>query len=199
MEGGDWPEASTLAEQGLSIVRDAHLDDYGTSGLLYGAAARLAIHWGDARRARQALAEARRLRARLMQTLPYLAVQARLELARAHIALTDVAGASTALREVEDLLRRRPNLGVLARDAGELRSRLDGLRAKVVGASSLTAAELRLLPWLATHHSFHEIGVQLRLSPHTVKSQAMAIYRKFGVSSRSQAIQLASNLGLLAA
>jgi LuxR family transcriptional regulator, maltose regulon positive regulatory protein len=67
----------------------------------------------------------------------------------------------------------------------------------VIGASSLTAAELRLLPLLATHYSFREIGERLHLSPHTVKTQAIAIYRKLGVSSRSQAIQHAQDLGLL--
>ena len=58
----------------------------------------------------------------------------------------------------------------------------------VPGASSLTSAELRVLPMLATHLSFPEIGTDLFLSPHTVKSQAMSIYRKLGASSRSQAV-----------
>jgi LuxR family transcriptional regulator, maltose regulon positive regulatory protein len=48
-----------------------------------------------------------------------------------------------------------------------------------------------------THHSFREIGQRLHLSQHTVKSQAMSIYRKFSVSSRSEAIQRADDLGLL--
>ncbi len=39
---------------------------------------------------------------------------------------------------------------------------------------------------LATHLSFPEIGADLFLSPHTVKSQAMSIYRKLGASSRSR-------------
>jgi LuxR family maltose regulon positive regulatory protein len=43
------------------------------------------------------------------------------------------------------------------------------------------------------------MGQHLHLSPHTVKSQAMSIYRKLGVSSRSHAIQRARTLGLLAA
>jgi LuxR family maltose regulon positive regulatory protein len=70
-------------------------------------------------------------------------------------------------------------------------------RASVIGSSSLAEAELRLLPRLATHHSFREIGEQLHVPPHTVKMQAIAIYRKLGVSSRSQAIQRAQHLGLL--
>jgi DNA-binding CsgD family transcriptional regulator len=33
------------------------------------------------------------------------------------------------------------------------------------------------------------MGNRLCLSPHTVKSQALSIYRKLGVTSRGQAIQ----------
>ena len=64
------------------------------------------------------------------------------------------------------------------------------------GGLSLTTAELRLLPLLATHLTFREIGERLYLSQHTVKTQAMSIYRKLGVSSRSQAVQRAQQLGL---
>ena len=67
----------------------------------------------------------------------------------------------------------------------------------VPGVSSLTGAELRVLPMLATHLSFSEIGAGLFLSPHTVKSQAMSIYRKLGASSRSQAVARSRELGLL--
>jgi LuxR family maltose regulon positive regulatory protein len=61
----------------------------------------------------------------------------------------------------------------------------------------LTIAELRILPMLATHLSFPEIGAELFLSPHTVKSQAMSLYRKLGVTSRSQAVARARDIGLL--
>jgi LuxR family maltose regulon positive regulatory protein len=39
---------------------------------------------------------------------------------------------------------------------------------------------------------------RLYVSPHTVKSQAISLYRKLGVSSRSQAIQRLQQTGLLA-
>jgi LuxR family maltose regulon positive regulatory protein len=199
MEREEWIEAESHAERARSAVREAHLDDYVSSVLVYAAAARVAIHRGDARQAHEDLARAQRLRPQLTYVLPVFAVQARLELVRAYVALTDVAGARTVLREADDVLRRRPHLGILARQADELRSQLGNIRAEVIGASSLTAAELRLLPLLSTHYSFREIGERLHLSPHTVKSQAMSVYRKFGVSSRSQAIDRARMLGLLAA
>ena len=66
-----------------------------------------------------------------------------------------------------------------------------------LGASSLTAAELRVLPLLATHLSFPEIGAALFLSPNTVKSQAISLYRKLGVATRSQAVARSRELALL--
>jgi len=193
----DWSQAEILAERARSIARRAWLEEYVTSVLLYAAAARVAIHRGDLARAREDLARAQRLRPQITYALPFYAVQTRLELARAYLALSDAAAARTMLREVDELLQRRPDLGILRRQAEELRARLDALRVDTVGASSLTAAELRLLRLLGTHHSFPAIGEQLYLSRHTVKSHAMSIYRKLGVSSRSEAIQRARDLGLL--
>jgi LuxR family transcriptional regulator, maltose regulon positive regulatory protein len=193
----DWSQAEVLAERARSIARRAWLEEYVTSALLFAAAARVAIHRGAAARAREDLARAQRLRPQITYALPFYAVQTRLELASAYLALSDTAAVRTMLREVDELLQRRPDLGILRRQAEELRARLDALRVEAVGASSLTAAELRLLRLLGTHHSFRVMGEQLYLSRHTVKSHAMSIYRKLGVSSRSEAIQRARDLGLV--
>ena len=42
-----------------------------------------------------------------------------------------------------------------------------------------------------------EIGERLFVSRHTVKTQAMSIYRKLGVSSRAEAVDAARGIGLL--
>jgi DNA-binding CsgD family transcriptional regulator len=93
------------------------------------------------------------------------------------------------MREIDEPLTRRPELGTLAGEAAALRAQLSKERGpSIPTASALTAAELRVLPMLATHQSFPEIGAEMFLSPHTVKSQAMSIYRKLGASSRNQAV-----------
>lgn len=66
-----------------------------------------------------------------------------------------------------------------------------------MGASSLTTAELRVLTLLPTHLTYREIGQRLYVSRNTVKSQAMAVYRKLGVSSRSEAIDRVQELRFL--
>ena len=193
------PEDLALGHQEASeLLGNAQLDaDPGEVGALLDAVlARLAIHRGDVPRARSALARAEDLRRRLTYALPHLAVQVRLELAHTYLALTDVAAAKRALWEVDNVFRQRPDLGVLRGQAEELRAQLGAMRTGAMGASSLTAAEVRLLRLLGTYYSFREVGGQLHLSQHTVKSQALSIYRKFGVSSRSEAIQYARDLGL---
>ena len=155
--------------------------------------ARLALHRGDAPATRQQLVSAQRLRPLLTYALPHLAVQARIELTRVHLALGDLAGARTLMQEIDQLLKRRPGLGTLVGEAEALRARLAQERgSSIPGASALTAAELRLLPLLCTHLSFPEISRELFLSPHTVKSEMKAIYRKLGVSSRTQAVSRGS-------
>jgi len=60
----------------------------------------------------------------------------------------------------------------------------------------LTAAELRLLPLLTTHLSYQEIGERLYVSRNTVKTHALSVFRKLGVSSRSEAVERAEEIGL---
>ena len=160
--------------------------------------ARVALHRGDAPAARQELVSAQRLRHLLTYALPHFAVQARIELTRVHFALGDLTGARTLMREIDDLLKRRPGLGTLVGEAGALRARLAKERgSSIPGASALTAAELRLLPLLSTHLSFAEIGAELFLSPNTAKTHAVSIYRKLNAGTRSQAVSRARELGLL--
>ena len=198
MAHSDWSHAEALADQARAVLRRARREESFVTPLVCAVQARTALHRGDIAAARQELVSAQRMRHELTYALPYLAVQARIELARACIALTDLAGARTLMREADELLRQRPGLGTLAGEAGALQAQLSRLRGPdAPGASALTAAELRLLPILATHLSYPQIAEQMSLSRHTVKAEATSIYRKLGASSRNQAVTRARDLGLL--
>ena len=194
---GDWVEAGALAEQADSVMRRSHMQEYPPNALVHVALARVAIHRHEGSRVSGLLVSAQRLRPRLTHVLATLSVQVRLQLAWAYVAIVDIAGARAMLREVDGLLRRGPDFGTLASDADDLRSRLKSARTDTPGASTLTTAELRLLPLLPTHLSFPEIGERLHISRHTVKSQVMSIYRKLDVTSRNSAVGRAGELGLL--
>jgi LuxR family maltose regulon positive regulatory protein len=137
------------------------------------------------------------LRPSLTAAIPWVAVPARLHAVRAHVALGDAAAARTLLLEVSDVLRVRPDLGSYTVDAAGLQQIVREMHSGAVGAGTLTAAEIRLLAFLPTHLTFREIAERLYVSPHTVKTQAISIYAKLGVSSRRGAIEVAVAAGLL--
>jgi LuxR family maltose regulon positive regulatory protein len=198
MARGEWSRAEGLAEQARSTLHEAGIEDSYATTLVCAVAARVALHSGDIQTAHQHLVNAQRTRALLTYAIPHMAVQARIELIRVHLAFGDLAGARTLMQEVNELLKRRPGLGSLVGEAQALRDRLAEERgSSTPGASSLTAAELRLLPMLSTHLSFAEIAAEMFLSRHTISSQAMSIYRKLGAGSRSQAVARSRDMGLL--
>jgi LuxR family transcriptional regulator, maltose regulon positive regulatory protein len=193
-----WGRAEDFTGQARAVLRRAGIEDSYATPLVSAVRARVTMHRGDAEAARQQLVSAQRQRHLLTYALPYFAVQARMELIRVHLALADLAGARTLMREVDELLRRRPDLGNLAGEATALGARVSAEHGpSAAGASALTGAELRLLPLLATHQSFPEIASEMFLSRHTIKSQAVSIYRKLGAVSRSQAVTRSRELGLL--
>jgi len=195
---GAWGEAGRCARASQALVEEAGLGDYSSSAIAHVATARVAVHEARPEDARAALTRAHRLRPLLDHGLPWLTVQVGLELTRAHLALADAAAARTILTETEHVLELRPHLGCLVEDARELRERVAATSgAGGAWAMSLTGAELRLLPFLATHLMFPEIASRLFISRNTVKSEAVSIYRKLGVSSRSEAIERAVKVGLL--
>jgi len=198
MARDEWTQAEALAGQARTVTRRAGIEESFVTPLVCAVHARTAQHRGDIPAARQELVSAQRMRHELTDALPHLAVQARIELTHACIALTDLAGAWTLIREIDEVLRHRPRLGTLVGEAEALRAQLSKLRGpEAPGASALTAAELRLLPMLATHLSLPQIAEQMSLSRHTVKAEVTSIYRKLGASSRNQAVARARDLGLL--
>ena len=195
---GDVAKAGLEVADAEEFLQNQPLEEYVPAAIQLAAAARLALELRQAATARNLLVRAMRMRGYFNRAIPWFGVQTRLELARAHLALADVAGARTLLRETEDVLRRRPDMGTLREQAHELRLQLTNAVSVNDGwASTLTAAELRLLPLLTTHLSFREIAERLYVSRNTVKSQAISVYRKLDASSRSEAIERAVQLGLV--
>jgi LuxR family maltose regulon positive regulatory protein len=198
LERGDQTTAEAEIALASELVDDTPSADYVVTAILLAATARLAVARGQGARARQALAAAQRLRPTLTHALSWFSVQVRLELAEAHLELRDPRGAATLHNEAEEILRRRPRLGTLVAEAEDIRMRITTTGEESSGwASTLTAAELRLLPLLTTHLSFREIAERLFVSRNTVKTQAISVYRKLDASSRSEAIDRAVALGLV--
>ena len=198
MSRGDWSRADELAAQAQTMLRLAGAEESYFAPLVCAAQARAAIHRGDVRTTKQQLVSAQRARRLLTYAVPHVAVQARIELARVHLDLDDTAAARTLMQEINEILERRPELGTLVGEARELRDRLPAERGPATpGVSSLTTAEMPVLPMLATHLSYPEIAAELSVSRNTIKSQAYSIFRKLGASTRSEAVIRSRELELL--
>jgi transcriptional regulator EpsA len=78
----------------------------------------------------------------------------------------------------------RPKLKVTAAPAGYL-------------ATSISDREEQVLGWVREGMSNQEIGVQLGISPLTVKNHVQKILRKLGASNRAQAVARAMSMNLL--
>jgi LuxR family maltose regulon positive regulatory protein len=150
-------------------------------------------------------------------------IEAFLVEAIAHDTLGDLAAAGRALEHALDqaepdgmltpfLLHPAP--GLLARQARQGTAHA-ALIAEILGLLSgnapatpsagrrplldpLSKSELRVLRYLPTHLSAPEIAGELYVSPTTVKTHLRNLYAKLGVHSRTDAVEAARALGLLA-
>jgi LuxR family maltose regulon positive regulatory protein len=197
MASRDWEAATRYARESHERFGRMRFDGAASSVLVHAVAARVALHRGDLARGREELVHAQLVRPLASYALPSTTVVGLLEVARAYLAIADPAGASTAVTEADRIVQRRPDLGVLTEQLAELRQRSRGAASALAGPSTLTPAELRVLPMLSTHLKFEEIAARLSVSRHTVKAQIVSIYSKLGVSSRGEAIDRAIEIGLL--
>ncbi len=195
---GDWRRTSLLAARARGLMEAAHAEDFITMASVHATVALALASERRAGEARRAATDALRLLAAVAPIAPWLDVHTRSVLARAHLLLGDPVAARMLLAEAQQVVELVP-------DAPELRNQLDEVWELVqarplsmaVGPSSITPAELRVLRLLPTHLSFADISDQLFLTRNTIKTQAIAAYRKLGVSSRSEAVAQARMLGLI--
>jgi len=196
LDDGTLQSAAQRSTQARGIVDSRDLSDLVPMVLVYAVDGLVRSHRGDVAGVREAIRGTERLLDRLG------------DLAARTAALGHALTAATAL-EIDDpeLCRRHLDAGLLAARrepaAAAVHLRLARVRELLAAhaqhgpRSALTAAELRLLPHLATHLSLQKIAGELHLGRETVKSQAKAIYRKLSVSSRADAVAAAARLGLL--
>jgi DNA-binding CsgD family transcriptional regulator len=89
-------------------------------------------------------------------------------------------------------------LGTMARETPGSLAAGHTRRPPAAGAVALTQGETRVLHYLPTNLSAREIARELFLSVNTIKTHQRHLYAKLGAGSRSQAVERARALGLLA-
>lgn len=138
-----------------------------------------------------------RLVSRLHGPAPWFAVRAYAQLAIAALATGNGGQAQDLLRTAKQHYARASACPMTENLLVAVQQRMDAVADLDQLPESLTLAETRVLQYLPTHLSFPDIADDLVVSRFTVKTQALAIYRKLGVHSRREAVETARTLGLL--
>jgi LuxR family maltose regulon positive regulatory protein len=200
LEDEDWAAVDELTADAVELIERFGLQNEVTMMTAYAASAASLARRGDLSASEQAARRARHLLSRTPPGFaPWMRLEARLVLARAHLLLGDAPAAGSMLDEAETIMRSTA-IGTVELERKLLHARRmveDLPMTTAVGPAGITAAELRVLQLLPTHLSFQEIGDSVYLSRNTVKTQAIATYRKLGVNSRAEAVACARTLGLL--
>ncbi len=154
---------------------------------------------GDKTAASSALATARRLTVVAGAISVWFAVAGRLCQARAAVLLGDGATARLLIWEAREHMTPELRASTLAARLAEADSVLAHMSDHGGAAGVLTTTELRILQFLPSYLTLQQIGEHLFVSQSTVKTHVLSIYRKFGVGSRSDAVEYARAQGLVEA
>lgn len=191
LAAGDDAGAIERSDAARTLVDKYDLCDLVPMVVVYAVSAVMAARTGDVSKAHESVEVTERLLGRLGRLAARTQLLGHGLLAWTAAVLGDRDLLATHLNAAERARLREP--GAIA-----LSARVDRVRAMVAGNTHpLTAAELRLLPLLATHLSLQQIADDLVIGRETAKSQATSVYRKLGVSTRGAAVQEARRIGLL--
>ena len=108
--------------------------------------------------------------------------------------------AETTFVAARQVLEDLPDAGFLPTLATEVERELADAGERVASGALLDApspAEMSVLQLLTTDLSVREIGLQLFLSPNTIRTHMRVLYRKLGVHTRKDAVARATEVGLL--
>ena len=146
------------------MIEERSLSAYPTSALVFAVSAAAQVRLGRVDEAKAAGSRCAALIDMLDGFIPWYCAETRIVLARGLLALGDVAGARERLAEASRLARRTPGVAVFQRWFDDAWDQFDArAETALVGVASLTTAELRVLRFLPTHYSFHEIAERLHV------------------------------------
>lgn len=192
-----WDEADGLMHRAWTFQHTLPIHDFTSQAIVSAVRALTLAHRHEVAPAHVEADRAARILA-MRTVVPWLALETRLVLARARVALGD-GGSARALLSESRAAGEDGGPPLLRSWFHDLEAALERLGADVPGGVALTSAELRTLRYLPTHLSFAEIGRRLYVTRNTVKTHAISVYRKLDVSSRAEAVERARELGLLGA
>ena len=196
LDEGD-PAGHGLSRQALDELSQLGLEEFVLTSLVHSISAFSEALHGEMDASQQADRQATALIESMNDSVPRWLIHHRLVLSDAAAARGDRRIAAEHLASAERLLPFEPDAVVLHEWFDRLNGRARDVSTRPGHEVSITAAEMRVLEYLPTHHSLAEIGERLFVSRNTVKSHTISIYRKLDVSGRNEAVSKTRELGLL--
>ena len=198
VDDDDWEAARQYVDRLVVVVDRYDLRQRPAQAVSLAVMGLVLARSGDATAARVEAKHALFLVSMLSTVAPWISIETRIFLARTFLLLGDVALARTLTREVRELLVLVPDAELIRERVATLERSIDTADVPVgLLVTPMTPAEMRVLRYLPTHLTFAAIAEELFVSRNTVKTQAISIYRKLGVTSRGPAVDAARGLGLL--
>jgi LuxR family maltose regulon positive regulatory protein len=195
----DWHEAESDVRRARALLQQAGMASTWAAFGVFATSALLAARFGDTSTAADHVRRALTCGDADEGLAPVLAVEARILLARTLLLMGEFGASRRQIRVAASLAQQLPGLGTLTRRIAEAKSAIEVAAMTASASAPLTPAEARILTYLPTHLSFQAIGRDLTVSANTVKTHAVALYRKLGVSCRADAVRRAQEQGLLPA
>jgi LuxR family transcriptional regulator, maltose regulon positive regulatory protein len=198
LDEGQLEEAESLAGELRALVDRFRLHRVPQASLAPIALGRVLAERGKLDEAEKELESGLSVRRRFPALSPWVTMIALLALAPVRLARGDRAGARTVLAEARGILELYPDAGIFPSLLERQEHRL--LRSKRRDGSlsgELSERELDVLRLLPGKLSTRQIAQSLYVAPSTVRTQVKSIYRKFGVSSREEAVEEARTRGLI--
>jgi LuxR family transcriptional regulator, maltose regulon positive regulatory protein len=194
----DWSDAEHLIRSAMQVIDEYALHDRPEMAIQFAMAAVVAARQSDSSPALRAHDHAVSLLGELRGSAPWFIGQTQLVLARASLLVGQREKAHSLLNDARRSVSRCPDATKLQDQLADATRMIDDAHlAGGLGATALTPAELRVLRFLPTQLTFGELGTQLFISHHTVKTHVHSVYRKLGVSSRTSAVEMARCVGLI--
>jgi LuxR family transcriptional regulator, maltose regulon positive regulatory protein len=191
----DPDDAARLSGDSIRVSELNALADQPATALLFAVAALVEARAGNASAASGHAKHAGDLLEAVTEISPWYEAEVRIVIARGLAVLDDIAGARALLADGGRFLHQTPDAPLLREWLEQAWKETDP--ATLSGRWPLTPAELDVLHYLPTHLTFSESADESFVSTNTVKTHARLIYSKFGVSTRTEAVEFARTAGLI--
>jgi LuxR family transcriptional regulator, maltose regulon positive regulatory protein len=190
-EFGHLDRSRNFAEAAMEVVDARSLHALPQTSLAFTALGQSQAALGKLEDAMATLEHGLRLRRKLPGLSPWPTMHHLLVMGRVAIMAGDPPLARRLLDEVSPMIRQYPEgMGAMLARLEAVQKSLRESQAARPANGQLTAREIDILRRLAGSESLSQIASALYVSLNTVKTHTMALYRKLGARSRSEAVKI---------